>query len=187
MPPNGEIAKNNSLMRAPEVVKSYGSVSFGDKSDTAHDNELQSLRAKKTTKIRLTKTDLSFYEDARAFTHGTVPHSIAVALVVGVVCGIAAYLYYAILFWVLDFLWHQVPEKLVIDQWPESLYWTWIPIVGFVMAIGVGVTVKFMGGKCVCSAWLSYPWRESPRHHSEPSKICRFFCLCRTWRPALHH
>lgn len=61
--------------------------------------------------------------------------------------GIAAWLYYAILFWALNFLWHTLPEEyLVVGHWSPDLYWLWIPLVGVVMALGVGVTVKLMGG-----------------------------------------
>ena len=42
-------------------------------------------------------------------------------------------------------MWHTLPELIVIDKWPEWAYVLWIPIIGFTMALGVGLTVKYMG------------------------------------------
>jgi len=93
----------------------------------------------------LIKTQQTFWKDLKDFAPGTIPHSMIVALVVGIVCGVAAFVYYAGLEWLLDFLWHTLPEKYVIDKWPQHLYVLWIPIIGFSMALCVGLTVRFMG------------------------------------------
>lgn len=93
----------------------------------------------------LLKTQTSLYEDTRTFAEGSIPHSIAIGTIVGVICGVAAYLYYAVLFWVLKFVWTDLPQMVVVDKWPEWAYFLWIPLVGFTMAIGVGITVIYMG------------------------------------------
>lgn len=94
---------------------------------------------------RLTKTHGSFFEDAASFREGTIPQSVVLAIVIGIVCGIAAFIYYWILELLLEFVWKTLPEKLVIDVWPQSTYFWWIPIAGFTMCIGVGLTVMLLG------------------------------------------
>lgn len=98
-----------------------------------------------STKKRLVKTQSTFWEDARYFKDGSIPHSTILALVIGTVCGVAAFVYYKILFWLLEFVWHTLPEMIIVDKWPEWAYVLWIPLVGFTMAIGVGLTVVYMG------------------------------------------
>jgi len=93
----------------------------------------------------LIKTQSSFWEDAKEFREGSIPHSMVLALVIGIVCGVAAWIYYSILFWVLEYVWHELPQKIIVGVWPEWAYVYWIPIVGFTMAIGVGLTVVYMG------------------------------------------
>ena len=93
----------------------------------------------------LVKTQSSFYEDARYFKSGSIPHSIVLALIIGIVCGVACFIYYKILFVSTEFVWHTLPEMIVVDKWPEWAYVLWIPLVGFLMAIGVGLTVVYMG------------------------------------------
>jgi H+/Cl- antiporter ClcA len=87
----------------------------------------------------------SFIEDFLNFEEGTAPQSFIVALVIGVICGVSAFVYYKILFFALDYVWHTIPNNFIIDVWPEPLYVLWIPIVGVVMAVGLGLTVKYMG------------------------------------------
>ena len=93
----------------------------------------------------LRKTQSSFWEDAVNFTEGTIPQSIIIAICVGTVCGIAAFIYHTILFYLLETIWHTIPEAVVVDKWAENLYVLWIPIVGFSMAILTGLTVVFLG------------------------------------------
>lgn len=119
---------------------SYGSVGNGS-DDTDPTFETDGTTFKPT----LVKTQHSFWEDAEQFKEGSIPHSTVVALVIGVVCGVAAYLYYTALFWFLEYVWHTLPQQVVVNKWPEWAYVLWIPLVGFTMAIGVGVTVVFMG------------------------------------------
>ena len=87
----------------------------------------------------------SFLEDLVSFEEGTIPQSFVVALVVGVVCGVAAWIYYMILFNALEFFWHTLPTKYLIGTISPHLYCLWIPFVGIIMAVGLGVTVKYLG------------------------------------------
>lgn len=93
----------------------------------------------------LAKTNTTFGDDLKNFAEGTVPQSMIVALTIGVVCGVAANIYYKVLWGLLDFFWHYLPNKYVVGVWPESLYVLWIPLIGFTMAFFSGLTVKYMG------------------------------------------
>jgi hypothetical protein len=55
------------------------------------------------------------------------------------------HIYYKILFGALELIWHDIPNKFIVDVWPEWTYVMWIPIVGFLMAFCSGLTVKYMG------------------------------------------
>eukprot|EP00522_Entomoneis_paludosa_P017241 CAMPEP_0172445988 /NCGR_PEP_ID=MMETSP1065-20121228/5708_1 /TAXON_ID=265537 /ORGANISM="Amphiprora paludosa, Strain CCMP125" /LENGTH=585 /DNA_ID=CAMNT_0013197003 /DNA_START=143 /DNA_END=1900 /DNA_ORIENTATION=- len=94
----------------------------------------------------LIKTQSSFWEDAAYFRGGSVPHSIILATVIGIVCGSSAFVYYAALEYMLDLLWEDLPELIFVNTGvSESLYWLWIPILGFSLAACVGITVIVMG------------------------------------------
>lgn len=86
-------------------------------------------------------TPKSFFQDVS--THGSVPHSVLVALTIGVVCGTAAWLYYAFLEAALEYLWQTLPERILYNTSLPN--WTWIPLMGTLMAIGLGLAVKFLG------------------------------------------
>lgn len=92
------------------------------------------------------KTQQSFVQDAKAFVPGTIPHSMVLALAIGIVCGVAAWMYYTVMWFLLHFLWKEVPQYLVSKyDIPVSYHVCWIPLIGFVMALGVGLTVRWMG------------------------------------------
>lgn len=92
------------------------------------------------------RANQSFWLDARAFTPGTIPHSIALALTIGSVCGFAAWVYYNILEWALEFFWKTLPPMFKIDVWlSPGNYWLWIVIVGLTMAVAVGASVSCLG------------------------------------------
>ena len=93
----------------------------------------------------LDKVKHSFFEDAKSMAAGTIPQSVVVATSIGVVCGVACWIYYTILTFFLEYLWTTLPEQVVIGKWREDLYWLWIPLVSFVMISLVGLTVVFMG------------------------------------------
>lgn len=140
MPPRNEPSSMSEHNKLTNPDSSYGSVGNGS-DDTDPTFETDGTTFKPT----LVKTQHSFWEDAEQFKEGSIPHSTVVALVIGVVCGVAAYLYYTALFWFLEYVWHTLPQQVVVNKWPEWAYVLWIPLVGFTMAIGVGVTVVFMG------------------------------------------
>ena len=93
----------------------------------------------------LRRTQGTFWEDAVKLKEGSIPQSIVVAAVIGIVCGVAANYYYKVLEWLLEYFWKTLPEQVVIGYWPEWSYPLWIPLVGTFMALGVGLTVKYMG------------------------------------------
>lgn len=103
-----------------------------DKSNSA--SNTVGLRKRTRTRKVLRRTPTTFWEDARKFKDGSVPHSIVVAATIGVVCGCFACLYYKVLEFMLDFFWTDLPEKIVVDVWPEWAYSLWIPLVGFFFA-----------------------------------------------------
>ena len=102
-----------------------------------------SALSRKTTSV-LIKTQTSFVEDARHFHEGTIPHSIVLALTIGCVCGVGAYIYYACLTWALEMIWTTLPE-LWQSMVPQPLHVLWIPLAGFALATGLGLTVRWMG------------------------------------------
>ena len=85
----------------------------------------------------------TFFQDAQSLAEGTIPQSIVVGTIIGVLCGIAAFIYFTIQGFLLEFLWKDLPVQLGVDQWEHS--WLWIPIVGWTMAVGVGLSVVFLG------------------------------------------
>ena len=100
---------------------------------------VQSDKPKSAIRKSLSRTQSSFYDDAREMRPGSIPQSMVVAVVVGIVCGVAAYLYYIALFFFLEYIWHTIPEKLGYTSV------MWIPIVGFSMAVLVGLSVILTG------------------------------------------
>ena len=137
-------------------TRRYGSVSNpppNSRTDHTHDNDdndddvFSAVRRKK----QLIKTqNPSFWQDLVEFRPGSIPHSMILALSIGTVCGVAAFLYYAGLEFMLDFLWHTLPETYIVGTIPEPLHFLWIPLIGFAMAIGVGMTVRFLGEVRTC-------------------------------------
>mmetsp|Transcript_24450 Transcript_24450/g.30081 ORF Transcript_24450/g.30081 Transcript_24450/m.30081 type:complete len:523 (+) Transcript_24450:164-1732(+) len=87
----------------------------------------------------------NFIEDLLNFEEGTAPQSFIVSLTIGIVCGVSAFVYYKCLWGILNYVWHTIPNQYIVGYWPESMYVLWIPIVGFSMALGLGLTVKYMG------------------------------------------
>ncbi|KAL7530249.1 hypothetical protein ACHAWF_003298 [Thalassiosira exigua] len=101
---------------------------------------LDEIRAKYQYKARTT-----FLHDAATFAAGTIPQSIVLAVVIGVVCGLLAYAYYAVLEYLLEVVWKKMPERFVSDRWPEELYVLWIPLCTFAMSLLCGLSVYYLG------------------------------------------
>ena len=93
----------------------------------------------------LLKTQKSFYQDAVNFAEGSIPQSIIMAFCIGCVCGVVAYLYYFVLDTLLDFIWKDMPERFVINKWPEYLYVLWIPLVSITLSICCGLSIYYLG------------------------------------------
>jgi H+/Cl- antiporter ClcA len=93
----------------------------------------------------LIKTQESFWEDAYHFAPGSIPHSMVLSATIGTVCGVVCWIYYAALEWSLEFLWTTLPNRYVIDSWPEHLHVLWIPLVGMTMAACLGLSVIILG------------------------------------------
>ena len=91
------------------------------------------------------KTQQGFVEDAINFAEGSIPQSIMIATVIGCVCGSVAYVYYFILDSLLEFVWKTLPEKYVIDVWPEKYYVAWIPLVSVILSACVGGSIFLLG------------------------------------------
>lgn len=89
----------------------------------------------------------AFLKDIVNVRSATVPVSLFIAVIIGVLCGISAFLYYTLLEYLLRVLWHTIPETLttVLPNWPVTLYWVWIPIVGMTCAALVGLAIIVLG------------------------------------------
>lgn len=109
----------------------------------AHRRRASSLRSS-GSRVHVKTQQGSFYDDARSFAPGSVPHSMVLAVTIGVVCGVAAWAYYTVLGVSLEFLWKTLPERYA-SQWPEAWQPLWIPLIGVPMAGLVGLTVRFLG------------------------------------------
>lgn len=96
-------------------------------------------------KLGLRSLETSFWEEVQDFEEGSLPHSIILALTIGIVNGIVAFLYYKCLFYLLDLLWHDLPQRLVVNRWDETCYVFWIPIIGISMSICVGLSFFLLG------------------------------------------
>jgi H+/Cl- antiporter ClcA len=123
----------------------FTSIGVGGLNILSDDDDSSTPSALRGARRVLIKTQESFWEDAINFSPGSIPHSMVLALTIGTVCGVAAWVYYAALEWSLEFLWTTLPQKVVVGHWPEHLYFLWIPLVGFPMAACVGLTVVYMG------------------------------------------
>mmetsp|Transcript_8286 Transcript_8286/g.17927 ORF Transcript_8286/g.17927 Transcript_8286/m.17927 type:complete len:629 (+) Transcript_8286:323-2209(+) len=91
------------------------------------------------------KTQTTFINDAMTFAEGTIPQSIIVATVIGIVCGVVAYLYYTIMNYFVELIWTDLPEKYVVDHWPEHLHVLWIPLVTFTFSTCCGLSICYLG------------------------------------------
>jgi len=96
-------------------------------------------------RVLLKTNSNNFIDDLVQFKEGSIPQSMIVGTVVGIVCGIAAWIYYKVLFSALELIWHTIPLKYIEGVWNPNLYVLYIPIVGFSMAICLGLTVKYVG------------------------------------------
>ena len=142
--------------RTPLNTGQYGSntvVYNNHNTDADATDDFTEVRSKRLIKTQ----NMSFWQDLAEFRPGSIPHSMILALSIGTVCGVAAFLYYAGLEFMLEFLWHTLPETYILNNAniPKSLHFLWIPLVGFTMAVGVGLTVRFLGEVRMFWLWSS--------------------------------
>ncbi len=104
-----------------------------------------SKQVSRPSTLYLKKIRNNFFSDAKSLAEGTIPQSIVLAIIIGIVCGVAAYAYYSVLTFGLDYIWEVLPERLVKDNWKPENYWLWIPLVQLSMCFCVGLTVVVMG------------------------------------------
>lgn len=92
-------------------------------------------------------TSKGFLQDARSLAEGTIPQSIVLSFFIGIVCGVASYLYYTALFFLLDLFWTTIPETYIVPSpfWKEEYYWVYAPCVTFFFALLVGLSVVLLG------------------------------------------
>ena len=91
------------------------------------------------------KINQGFLKDARSLTEGTIPQSIVLSLIIGIVCGVAAWLYYTCLFFLLEYCWKTIPETYVLEVWKAEYYWLYAPLLSLLFASLVGCTVVLLG------------------------------------------
>ena len=87
----------------------------------------------------------TFYEDAINFKEGTIPQSIVLATVIGIICGFVAYMYYQVLDYLLGIVWKVFPTNYIIDKWPEHLYILWVPLASFFLSACCGLSIYLLG------------------------------------------
>lgn len=90
----------------------------------------------------------AFIDDISDIRSATVPVSVLIAIFIGILCGVAAFLYYTLLEFLLELLWRTIPESLASTfpiLWPESYHWLYIPFMGMICAALVGITIIVLG------------------------------------------
>lgn len=123
--------------------------------------------------------------DITHFRAGSVPVSALIAVLIGVVCGIASYLYYTMLEFCLELFWKTIPDIVVVRNpyWPESLYWLWIPIVCLAFASFVGLAILILG----FPGDLAYTGKSTPLSPHRFPRPCPRLSLFVPFHSALFH
>lgn len=116
----------------------------------------------------------AFIQDLSDIQAGTLPFSLLIATIIGILCGIAAFLYNATLEFLLEFLWDTLPEHLASNFpiWLPRFYWIWIPFIGMICALFVGLSIKLLGfpGDLACTVKCVHRMGYVPISHA-PSMI----------------
>jgi len=78
---------------------------------------------------------------------GSLGRSVIIAICVATASASGAFIYYVLLEFLLEFFWHTLPRKLLVEApWiSESFYVLWIPIIVFPMAFLLGLSVIYIG------------------------------------------
>ena len=104
-----------------------------------------SKQVSKPSRLYLKKISNDFFSDAKSLAEGTIPQSIVLAIIIGIVCGVAAFAYYSVLTFGLEYIWETLPETYVEENWKPENHWLWIPLVQFSMCFCVGLVVVVLG------------------------------------------
>lgn len=127
----------------------------------------------------LSHIQTSFFVDAKSLAEGTIPQSIVLAFIIGTLCGVVAFVYYTLLEFGLDLVWHKLPEIYVIDNWNEDWYWAWIPLMVFFNCILVGLTVVYLGepGDLAFTISMVHHNAYIPVDHVLPMAVASLFSI----------
>lgn len=127
-------------------------------------------------------THTSFYQDALNFAEGTIPQSIVIALVIGCICGVVAYMYYSTLNFLLTLMWKDMPNYVFAEKYPnipESLHILWIPMVTFTMSFFCGLSIYFLGepGDLAYTIQCVHEQGYKATHHIVPMIAASMFTI----------
>lgn len=127
-------------------------------------------------------THTSFYQDALNFAEGTIPQSIVIALVIGCICGVVAYMYYSTLNFLLTLMWKDMPNYVFREKYPnipESLHILWIPVVTFTMSFFCGLSIYFLGepGDLAYTIQCVHEQGYKATHHIVPMIAASMFTI----------
>lgn len=100
---------------------------------------------KKSAVLFLEKVKNDFFQDTRSLAEGTIPQSVVLAFIIGIVCGFACWAYYRILNFALEFLWTTVPQNFIVGYWDVQNQWLYIPLVSMLLVTLVGFSVIILG------------------------------------------
>lgn len=87
----------------------------------------------------------AFMEDVKDWQNGTVPISVVIAGVIGIVCGVSCFLYRTVLQFGFKFIWETLPLNYFEPIVAEEFQWIWIVLIVITFSIGVGTSIYVMG------------------------------------------
>jgi H+/Cl- antiporter ClcA len=124
----------------------------------------------------------SFYQDAITFAEGTIPQSIVMALVIGCVCGLVAYVYYSTLDCLLTLIWKDMPNYVFVVTYhdlPEYLHVLWIPAVTFTLSAFCGLSIYLLGepGDLAYTIKCIHDEGYKATHHTVPMIASSMFTI----------
>lgn len=136
-------------------------------------------RTSERMSVFLKKVRDGFLADARSLAEATIPQSIVLAFAIGTLCGVVAFLYYSLLEFLLEFMWHTLPEKYVIGVWPEEYYVLWIPLMVLGNALLVGASVVLLGepGDLAFTISMVHHKAYIPMDHVSPMATASLFSI----------
>eukprot|EP00179_Madagascaria_erythrocladioides_P001305 CAMPEP_0198308406 /NCGR_PEP_ID=MMETSP1450-20131203/1066_1 /TAXON_ID=753684 ORGANISM="Madagascaria erythrocladiodes, Strain CCMP3234" /NCGR_SAMPLE_ID=MMETSP1450 /ASSEMBLY_ACC=CAM_ASM_001115 /LENGTH=503 /DNA_ID=CAMNT_0044011065 /DNA_START=46 /DNA_END=1557 /DNA_ORIENTATION=+ len=118
-------------------------------------------------------------EKQRITPASPLPVRFAFCALIGLVCGVVAYVYYAVLEALLEAIWAEIPHALVVGRLPESLHFLYIPAVALPCAVLVGLTIKFLGEPGDLASTVRYVHAKAyvPTEHAMPMTLASQFSI----------